>query len=277
MLSYQHAYHAGNAADVTKHTLWAQLITQLTQKDKSLHVYESHAGRGIYPLESPELQKLEEYKDGLARLPWQKAETPYLKAVASHQHGRESGKRLTVIPGSPAIAALLLRPDDHLTLCEAHPTEFAHLQSAIHRPNLHLHMGDGHALLPKLIRPGQRNLVLIDPSYEVKSEYAKVVETVAAILQVAPQSTVMVWYPCLPQKHHQVLLDGLKSLGASATWLGELRWSKPLGRGMYGSGQVVLNTPYQQEKALAEALKSLAEPLKNPLAETTATQLTPRT
>lgn len=272
MLSYQHAYHAGNAADVVKHTLWAHLIAHLTQKEKPLHVYETHAGRGIYPLDAPEAQKLEEYKNGLERLPWGKAETPYLSAVARHQQGG----RLTVIPGSPAVAALLLRPEDHLTLCEAHPAEFAHLQSAIHRPNLHLHMGDGHALLPKLIRPGQRNLVLLDPSYEVKSEYGQTVATVEAILKAAPQSTVMVWYPCLPSKSHQELINGLKELKASATWLGELRWSKPLGRGMYGTGQVVLNMPYQQEKELAQALKSLAQPLKNPLAETTTTQLTPR-
>ncbi|MBI1308445.1 MAG: 23S rRNA (adenine(2030)-N(6))-methyltransferase RlmJ [Proteobacteria bacterium] len=278
MLSYQHAYHAGSAADVLKHTLWAHLITQLTQKPAALHVYETHAGRGLYPLHGQEVQKLKEFQTGLARvynpaipqtLP---AENPYLLTVAAHNgHGP-----LSLIPGSPGVAAHLLREQDHLYLAEAHPGEFEHLKTGIHRANLHLHLADGHGTIPKFIRRGQRTLVLIDPSYEVKTEYEQTVETVHTILAINPQATIMVWYPLLPTKPHRMLVEGLKQLAVSATWLAEFAWRIPNPPGAHGTGNIILNMPYGLEKSATVSLKTVAPQLANPTSKLTTVFLNPR-
>lgn len=260
MLSYQHVYHAGNLADVAKHTLWAMLLQHATQKSTPLYVYETHAARGLYPITAPEIQKVAEYQSGLDQLfPKYKADTnPYLQTV----NFLNSSGTLQLIPGSPVIAAHLLRESDHLHLAEKHPQEFAHLKQSLHRPNLHLHQADGPTTIPKHIRQGQRTLALIDPSYEIKAEYETTAQHAAAILHANPQAVVMVWYPLLVNQNRLILTRALKALNIQATWLAEWRWQKPQQQGMHGSGHVILNLPYQLEKPLTEALTTLTQQLK---------------
>lgn len=278
MLSYQHAYHAGGPADVIKHTLWAAILTQLTQKDAPLHIYETHSGRGLYPTSAPETQKTPEYRTGLARLMSTQPDTPYFKATKALN---EDGN-LATIPGSPAVAKHVMRDMDHLHLAEAHPLELEHLRLAFphttrRESNIHIHEGDGHHLIPTLVRAGQRTAVLIDPSFEVKAEYLQVVETVKAILAKVPAAVIMVWYPLLtPKKNSQALIEGLKALNVSATWLAHYSWNKPDAEGMFGTGQVILNLPYKIEGALTTTLKSLAPQLKQQVADLTTTMLVPR-
>ncbi|NBV54295.1 MAG: 23S rRNA (adenine(2030)-N(6))-methyltransferase RlmJ [Proteobacteria bacterium] len=264
MLSYQHAYHAGNLADVAKHTLWALLLQHATQKPTPLYVYETHAARGLYPVNTPEMQKITEYQSGLAQL-FPKYQTepnfnsnPYLATV---QHLNPTGQ-LAFIPGSPVIAAHLLREADHLHLAEKHPQEFAHLKQSLHRPNLHLHAADGPTTIPKHIRQGQRTLALIDPSYELKTEYESTAQAAAAIFHANRHAVVMIWYPLLVNQNRLILTRALKSLNVQATWLAEWRWQKPKQQGMHGSGQVILNLPYQLENTLTQALQTLTQQLK---------------
>lgn len=281
MLSYQHAYHAGGPADVIKHTLWAMVLAKMTEKDVPLHAYETHSGRGLYPVSAPETQKTPEYLAGLARListQVMDSGNPYLAATRTlNPEGP-----LTIIPGSPAVARHVLRDVDHLYLAEAHPTELEHLRTnfphAVRREaNIHVQEGDGHKLISTAVRASNRTAVLIDPSYEVKAEYLQVVDTVQAILTRAPNATVMVWYPLLtPKKHSQSLIDGLKGLGISATWLAQYSWNKPDAEGMYGTGQIILNLPYKIEGSLTTALKALAPQLKQKSADLTTTMLVPR-
>lgn len=259
MLSYQHAYHAGNITDVLKHTIWSYILTHFLQKPNHVHVYETHAGRGLYPTNSPEMKRLEEYHYGLGKLSWNRDEAnPYLKAIS---HFNPNGV-LEQIPGSPALAAHLLREEDHLYLAEAHAGEFEHLKTNIHKPNLHLYLSDGHGLMPRFIRPGNRTAVLIDPSYEIKSEYQQTVHTVSEILALNHQATVMVWYPLLAPGYHKTLITGLAHLKVSATWRMEYTWEDPVkdskGWGMYGTGNIVLNMPYKLENTVEFALKNLA-------------------
>lgn len=274
MLSYQHAYHAGNHVDVLKHTLWAQLITYLKQKPTPIHVYETHAGRGLYPVETPEMQKLQEYKTGVTKLKWREGSTtnPYIQTLADLNPTGHLG----TIPGSPAVAAHIMAPEDHLYLADAHPQEFEHLRTSLHRPNLHLHMSDGHILIPKLVRQGQRNAVLIDPSYEIKTEYAQVVETVKAILTAAPQAPILVWYPLLAGRPHAPLVKGLKDLAVSASKQYEFTWSEPKDIGLHGTGNILLNTPYGLDATLEDSLRAIAPLLKNPKADLAIRTLTPR-
>jgi len=281
MLSYQHAYHAGGPADVVKHALWAHILRHMAQKDGALHVYETHSGRGLYDVNAPETQKTPEYKTGLQRLMVNQPHNAYMDVVNTLN---PDGK-LAFIPGSPAVALGVLRhgeSGDHLHLAEAHPGELEHLKLAFpharrRAENIHIHEGDGHHLIPTLIKAGKRNAVLIDPSYEVKAEYVQVTETVKAILAKAPKTTIMVWYPLLnPKARSQDMIDILKAMGVPATYLVHYSWNTPDAEGMFGTGQVILNLPYKLETELPDLLKPLVQPLKQGAASLTATLLVPR-
>ncbi len=282
MLSYQHAYHVGGPADVIKHTLWGAVLTHLMQKEGALHIHETHSGRGIYDVSAPETQKTPEYKDGIARLFDAEATTGYLQAVHA-LNSQTKKKNLSIIPGSPAVAAHLLRPEDHLHLIEAHAGEIEHLYASFphamrREKNIHVHHADGHKHITNLIRGSNRNAVLIDPSFEVKAEYQQTIDTVAAILKNAPRATVMVWYPLLSNKKlSQGLIDGLKALNIPATYLVHYAWQTPEFDGMHGTGQIVLNLPYKLEADLPNLLKPFAAPLKQKVGQLTTTLLVPRT
>ncbi|RZK99348.1 MAG: 23S rRNA (adenine(2030)-N(6))-methyltransferase RlmJ [Rubrivivax sp.] len=282
MLSYQHAYHVGGPADVIKHALWAHVLAHLAKKDGALHIHETHSGRGIYDVSAPETQKTPEYRDGIARLFGAEPTSPYLQAVHALNSTTKKGN-LSLIPGSPAVAAHLLRAEDHLHLIEAHPNEIEHLYTSFphatrREKNIHVHHADGHKHITNLIRGANRNAVLIDPSYEVKTEYQQTIDTVAAILKQAPRATVMVWYPLLSNKKlSQSLIDGLKDLGVPATYLVHYTWQTPEFDGMHGTGQIILNLPYKMEADLPALLKPLAQPLKQKIGQLTTTLLVPRT
>jgi 23S rRNA (adenine2030-N6)-methyltransferase len=286
MFSYQHAYHAGNTADVLKHAVWGNILTALITKSKPLNVYETHAGRGIYSAAAPETAKLQEYQTGLARLPWPTIAGPLGLAARAYNTGTHASNDLLVIPGSPAVAHTVLRPEDHLHLCEAHPAEYTHLHSwskslKTQYENLHLHATNGHQHVPALVRAGQRTAVLVDPSYEMKTEYQTVVDTVVAILKQNPHTTIAVWYPILgvgSKAHglHQTLIDSLKALNVSATHLSQWRWARVEAGGMVGSGQVVLNLPYGLEDTLGATLKPLSAALNIPHTASTITMIVPR-
>ena len=283
MLSYQHAYHAGGPADVIKHALWGHILAHLTQKEGALHIHETHAGRGTYPVDAAETRKTPEYLSGVARLMSIWPGTPYLAALRALNPSDADVPQLHTIPGSPAVAAHIMREGDHLHLAEAHPAEMEHLRMSFphyvrKESNIHLHTADGHKHITTIIRGSNRNAVLIDPSYEVKSEYLQVIDTVAAILKNAPRTTVMVWYPLLSNKKlSQSLIDGLKALGVPATYLVHYAWETPEFDGMHGTGQIVLNLPYKMETDLPGQLKPLSPLLKQKVAQLTTTLLVPRT
>ena len=205
MLSYQHGYHAGNAADLHKHIVLAELLARLTAKPRGITYLETHAGRGLYDLTAPEALKTGEAAAGIARVAVP-PDSPYGRALAETRarHGRQA------YPGSPLIARLLTRAQDRLALMELHPAEHAALRAALAGEGVAIHHRDGRegalALAPFTPRKG---LVLIDPSYEVKSEYADTAGFARRLIGKWPQATVLVWYPLLPAGRHSELLAGL--------------------------------------------------------------------
>ncbi len=249
MLSYQHAYHAGGPADIVKHALLAMLLERLTAKDTPLTYYDTHSGRGYYPLDAPETQKIMEYRHGWAKVwPEKNNAPPALASFLNAQLTENTGANPVCYLGSPCVAAHVLRTHDDMHLCEAHPQEIGYLRDALGRDKrVHIHAADGHVHVPALMPPlSKRALVLIDPSYEIKTEYTRTVDTVAAILKRLPKAVVMVWYPVLRDGRHTPLVDGLTALAIQATWQGELNWTTPdAAIGAYGTGQIILNMPYQ--------------------------------
>ena len=175
MLSYQHIYHAGNFADVQKHALLVALLRHLQIKPGKLNFIDTHSGRGLYDLGSTEAQKTGEASNGIIPLWPKRADitTPvmrdYLAAVARHNPGD-----LTVYPGTAKLVDDHLRPADKLTCAEMHPGEFEHLTHAL-SSRTEIIKADGFEVAAKhLPAATERGAVLIDPSYEIKTEYADV-------------------------------------------------------------------------------------------------------
>ncbi|MEO0995401.1 MAG: 23S rRNA (adenine(2030)-N(6))-methyltransferase RlmJ [Pseudomonadota bacterium] len=256
MLSYQHAYHAGNFADLHKHAVLAALLVRLTQKARPITYLESHTGRGLYDLSAPEAEKTGEAAEGIARIVPEGAYAEALQAVRK-RYGE------TTYPGSPLIAQTLLRAQDRLVLCELHPTEHAALSRAL-SGNAAIHRRDGHEGLRALTPPTpRRGLALIDPSYEVKDEYATAAETALAVNRRWSEGVVMLWYPLLPAGRH---LDLLGMLSPAKPLVSEAHLVTPPERGMPGSGLTLLGAPWGTEGLIAEALRPLSPVLETPSA-----------
>jgi 23S rRNA (adenine2030-N6)-methyltransferase len=253
LLSYQHAYHAGGPADLHKHIVLAELLARLTAKPRGITYAETHAGRGLYDLASPETGKTGEAAAGIARLAPDPA-TPFGRALAATRaaHGPDA------YPGSPLLARALLRPQDRLLLAELHPAEHAALRARLAGPGVAIHRRDGFECLLALSPPTpRRGLVLVDPSYEVKSDYAAAAGFVRRLLAKWPEAAVLVWYPILPAARHRTLLAGLAPL---APMIDEAAFAEPPARGMTGSGLALVNAPFGGEAAFAAA-RSQAAPV----------------
>lgn len=251
MLSYQHAYHAGNAADLHKHVALGVLLDLLTRKPRPVSYLESHAGRGIYDLTSPEAQKTGEAAQGIARLD---PGGPFGRALAAVR----ARYGASAYPGSPLIAEALLRPGDRLSLCELHPAEHGALKATLGHvpvgPAIAIHKRDGHEGLRALCPPDpRRGLVLIDPSYEVKTEYDQTAATALEVLRLWPQGIVMVWYPILSAGRHKAMAERITAALPGACLRHEVRFVPAPERGMTGSGLLVLSPPFGAERALKDA------------------------
>jgi len=254
MLSYQHAYHAGNPADLHKHFVLAGVLTQLMRKPRAITYMETHAGRGLYDLSSPESQKTGEAALGIAKamLP----EGPYAATLASIRasHGAQA------YPGSPLIAQTLLRPDDQMHLMELHPAEHAALRRNMARANTHIHHRDGPEGVLALSPPKpRRGLVLVDPSYEVKSEYETTATFARALVAKWAEALVLIWYPLLPDNRHKPLIDGLSMLRPLRH---EVGFDQKDGRGMLGAGLLLINPPHGVGQVFDDVLRAGAGVLR---------------
>lgn len=244
MLSYQHAYHAGGPADLHKHIALAELLARLTTKPRGITYLETHAGRGRYDLGAPEAARTGEAEAGIARLTPDPT-TPYGMALAAVR--ARFGP--AAYPGSPLLARTLLRPQDRLVLMELHPAEHAALKVALGGEGVAIHRRDGFegALALAPFRP-RRGLVLVDPSYEIKTEFEATGAFALRLLARWPEAAVLVWYPILPAGRHRDLLTALRPLDPIVS---EVAFDPPPPRGMTGSGLALLNAPFGARAALA--------------------------
>ncbi|MBV8046952.1 MAG: 23S rRNA (adenine(2030)-N(6))-methyltransferase RlmJ [Paludibacterium sp.] len=266
MLSYRHAFHAGNHADVLKHAIEVLLLQHLGQKDAPYWYIDTHAGAGLYALDEGYASQNAEFAAGIARL-WQRddlppALRPYLEVV----EGFNPDGRLTRYPGSPLVADRVMAQSGKLRLFELHPSDHRLLQDNFagrHRRCL-IQQTDGFegikAILPP---PPRRALVLIDPPYEDKQDYLRVPVALAEGLKRFATGVYAVWYPLLQRAEMRALPDALKKLPVKR-WLDvtlTVRRPSADGFGMHGSGMFIINPPWTLAETLTETLPWLTEAL----------------
>ena len=254
-MNYRHVFHAGNFADVLKHVFLARILVYLTKKDAALRFIDTHAGAGRYDLASAAAERSPEWRDGVARLikakpPKDVADllAPYLAAVGACD---EAEGRPHSYPGSPAIAQAMLRAQDRIALCEAHPEEREALVAALGRDSRLSIVGtDGYVALNAYVPPKERRgLVLIDPPYESPDEIARVEDSLCKALVKWPRGTYLLWRPIKDDRADRQFLRSLDDLGVPAILRIEIdvgaippgpHSPEPLRR----TGLVIVNPPY---------------------------------
>lgn len=262
MLSYRHSFHAGNHADVLKHTVQALIIDALKQKDKPFVYLDTHSGAGRYYLKSDHSEKTGEYLEGIARI-WQRDDIPellqpYLSAVKAVNRGPQ----LFYYPGSPLIAQHLLRDHDRLLLTELHPTDFPLLRHEFREdPRASTKRGDGYQQLKSQLPPKERRgLVLIDPPYELKDDYQQVVTAITEGYKRFATGTYAIWYPVVLRQTIKRMLRDLEATGIRRILQIELGVRPDSDqRGMTASGMIVINPPWKLESQMQELLPWLTE------------------
>jgi 23S rRNA (adenine2030-N6)-methyltransferase len=271
-MNYRHAYHAGNFADVLKHTVLLALIEAMQSKPTPFCVIDTHAGSGCYALDGREAGKTGEFKDGISRLLYPDLHGSTAKAASLPPllrrwldsilavPGNEDG--LKVYPGSPLQAANAMRAEDSAQLCELHPEEATLLHELFRRdPRIHVHQRDGYEALSGLLPPKEkRGLVLIDPPYEAQeAEYKRIEQAIKAAMLRWPTGVYAIWYPIKQRSQVQPFLRWLPRCGAKRVLRAELMIypdESPLR--LNGSGMVILNAPWKLDDTLREPLQAMA-------------------
>jgi 23S rRNA (adenine2030-N6)-methyltransferase len=270
MLSYRHGFHAGNHADVLKHSMLVFLLDYLSRKEKPWQFVDTHAGAARYDLRSEWSRMQAEHESGIARL-WERGDLPpLLAAYVEHVRRLNPDGKLRHYPGSPQIAWQCARASDRLRLFELHSTESGVLASCFSDAGSRVQVKaqDGYTgLIAVLPPPSRRGLALIDPSYEQKSDYVQVVNVLNEALKRFATGSYMVWYPLLQRTEARELPRTLERFAQSRNldWLdASLTVSAPSpdGLGMHGSGVFVINPPYTAPAALEPALAWLRAALK---------------
>jgi 23S rRNA (adenine2030-N6)-methyltransferase len=279
-MNYRHAYHAGNIGDVLKHVVLARLIAYFQRKDKAFRILDTHAGIGLYDLNSREMQKTGEWQLGIGKvleadIPPQVADllAPWLTAVRS----LNDGDTLAVYPGSPMVARQLMRKQDRLTLTELHPADFKSLAewfAGDHQAKtIHL---DGWLAMGSFLPPKEkRGLVLIDPAYEVTDEFARMTDAVVKAYKKWTGGTYAMWYPmkdarAIRRMHEDFADAGLRDVLSLDLNAGK---SGPDTR-MLGSGMTLINPPYTLGEEMRLVLPWLCDVLhQGPGASWNVTQM----
>lgn len=262
-MNYRHAYHAGNHADVLKHVVLTRVLAALNRKDKPYRVIDAHAGSGLYALDGVEAGKTGEWQGGIGKLTAPFApdvETllaPYREILAALNP--DGNQRL--YPGSPEIAARMMRHGDHLIANELHPEDAARLAAHYRRDKRVkvLELDAEICVKANLPPPERRGLVLIDPPYEQRDEAAKAARMLAEGLRRFPTGIFLVWYPIKAKGDDDTCRDAARALGRPGTLAAELRIREPFKEGgLAGSGLVVVNAPWKLDGELELLLPALA-------------------
>lgn len=262
MLSYRHSYHAGNFADVIKHCVLIEILKHFVKKEAAFDYIDTHAGAGLYDLNSEHAQKLQEYKLGFGKLTLK--EFPELEDYFEIVSNINKSPKKKLYPGSPKIAESFLRRQDRSWLFEMHPTDYVSLKKHNEKNRrVRVNQSDGFkgalALLPPQSR---RALILIDPSYEIKSDYHAVADNIISAHKKFSTGIYALWYPVVDRERITTLEKTLVASGIKNIQQFELGISKDHhDAGMTASGMIVVNPPWTLLKTMESLLPKLARTL----------------
>lgn len=303
MLSYLHAFHAGNFADVFKHVVLLDVLDYLCQKEKPIRYVDTHAGAGLYPIKQKHMQQLQEYRQGVQKI-WSEVEPddpapsvqqapknnepsdlpePIQRYIAALKNWNTSSS-LKIYPGSPAFAYRQLRAQDQLHLAERHSNTFKQIKNYAENqfqstqkatpakkgdhPNVFTFHTDGFQHLKAALPPQKgRACVLIDPAYEIKTDYKTVVDAILEGHKRCQTATFLVWYPIVRRQQIQQFKTFFKQAKLPNTFSLEMSIKKDTpetatkGSGMTGSGFILINPPWNFAQRLRPALEFLAKTL----------------
>lgn len=283
MLSYQHAYHAGNHADILKHFVLSFVINSLNKKDKPYTLYDTHAGSGLYDLMDNRSLKTKEAEKGILSL-IQMEQIP--EALSEYINIVKPYVQKNLYPGSPELESILKRPGEKLNVSELHPQEFENLKNAMsNKKNVQLHNRNGFEMLSALTPPEtKRGAAIIDPSYEESKDYTDVANTIINVHKKWSNGIIMLWYPLLAHRKTEItnmvnqivtsakkqnenieIVDAQLLVNTEESHkevsLNQLNENNP--PRLYGSGMLVLNAPWHLQEAVDEAILFLSEKLSN--------------
>lgn len=269
MLAYRHGFHAGNHADVLKHLVLLQVLQYLNLKDKGWRCVDTHAGAGGYALDGDHARKKGEWEQGIGRLLERSDLPPAVADYVALVRAFNDGGAVRQYPGSPAIVQALLRPQDQLRLHELHPTDHKILASYLGDvPGVAVEMSDGFGALKRhLPPPTRRGVVLIDPPYEIKTDYTRTLAALREALERFADGVVIIWLPQLQLVEAAQLPQRLKAAaeaGAKKGWLHArltVAQADARGFGMLGSSVFVANPPHTLFGTLQPVMPWLAQAL----------------
>ena len=265
MLAYRHAFHAGNHADVLKHVVLTAVLRYMNSKPKAYRLIDTHAGAGGYSLQGHYARKKGEFERGIARLMAHEALPPLVADYVDRVRQFNPNGRLEQYPGSPALARMLLRPGDQHRLFEIHPTDHRILQSYLKgMKGAEVIDVDGFEGLKGQLPPSTRRaVVLMDPSYEGRADYGRVVTALHDAVVRFAECVVLVWYPIVNKLESAQLPKRLIAL-APKGWLHvrlTVQQNSEPGFGLAGSGVFVINPPFTLHEALRATLPFLTQTL----------------
>ncbi|QFU05880.1 Ribosomal RNA large subunit methyltransferase J [Pseudoalteromonas sp. THAF3] len=264
MLSYRHSFHAGNPADVVKHLVLAQTLQHMVKKEKPFDYIDTHSGAGFFAIDNADMQKTQEFNDGIAKL-WQyQGDVDALADYVALIKGMNESAQLRHYPGSPKVAEHYLRKQDKGWFFELHPQDLKLLQKNMAgKRSLRVKDENGFKGLLALVPPlSRRACVLMDPPYEVKSDYDKAVDTFIKAHQRFSTGTYLLWYPVVERSRIDRLEQRFIDSGIRNIQLFELATQGDSEeRGMTASGIIAINPPYTLKATMQQVLPELVKVL----------------
>lgn len=266
-MNYRHGFHAGNFADILKHVMLMRILTHLNGKDKPYRIIDTHAGAGRYDLGSDEALRTHEWRDGVARLDQsllapavEELLAPWRKAVAAARtlYGADA------YPGSPWLCRQAMRADDRLIAAELHENTYRKLLQAIGSDSRCKALAiDGWVALGANVPPKERRgLVLIDPPFEEKDEFATLASAFIAAWHKWPTGTYALWYPIKDRRAVDRLIEVIDEAGIGRLLRLEIDVDRPEAAGGLGAtGLLVVNPPWLLAQEAEILLPALCERL----------------
>ncbi len=260
-MNYRHIYHAGNFADVFKHSIICLILEYLTAKNKPLTIIDSHAGIGLYDLTVDEALRSPEFQQGIMQI-LKSPIIPEMQTYVNIINQWQTEKLITIYPGSPLISQHFLREDDEMILNELHPDDIKQLKYNLKSyPNIHCHQRDAYEFLGAILPPKQRRgLVIIDPPFEQENEFNLLAESLQKSLIRFSTASYLIWYPLVSTQYEKEVKKifnkiNVPKLNASFTRC-SLSEDK---QGLCGNGVMIINPPWQIEQKVEAVAKYCQE------------------